>query len=292
MEAGKIAANAIKFGINIIKPGISYFEVADKIESKIIELGGKPSFPVNISRNEIAAHYSPKYHDNNIFNKGDLIKLDIGSHVDGYIADTAITLEVGSNKYFDLIKSSSEALDNAIDLIKPGILVSEIGDVIDKTIKSYNFNPIDNLTGHSLDRYELHSGISIPNVSNAISKTKLKYGDAIAIEPFSTIGEGHVISGGGSNIYLVKSTIKSRFIRDKNLKILFDNIKNKYGTLPFAQRWCKNMANNIDMSLKKLSFLGVIKQYPQLVEKGKCLVSQKEHTILVSKKGCEVTTKI
>ena len=282
----------MQFGVNLIKPGISYFHVADRIESQIIEQGAKPSFPVNISKNEIAAHYSPNYDDDTIFKKGDLIKLDVGSHVDGYIADVAITLEIGSNKHTELIKASSEALDNAIDIIKPGIAVSEIGNIIDSTIKSYNFNPINNLTGHSLDRYELHSGVSIPNVANTINKKKLKYGDAIAIEPFSTIGDGHVISGDGSNIYLIKSLIKSRLIREKKLKILFENMKNRFGTLPFAQRWCKNMTNNVDISLKKLSFFGIIKQYPQLVEQGKSVVSQKEHTVLVIEGGCEVITRI
>jgi methionyl aminopeptidase len=266
--------------------------VANKIESYIIEQGANPAFPVNISKNEIAAHFSPKYIDDSVFNKGDIIKLDVGSHIDGYIADAAITIEIESNKYIDLIKSSSEALDNAIQIIKPGVSVSKIGVVIESTIKSYNFNPIDNLTGHSLDRYQLHSGISIPNVANSNDKTKLKYGDVIAIEPFSTIGNGHVVSGDGSNIYIVKSSLKSRLIREKKLKILFDDISNRFGSLPFAQRWCNNMTNNVDISLKKLSFFGVIKHYPQLVEQSRSLVTQKEHTVIVQKRDCEVITEL
>ena len=201
-------------------------------------------------------------------------------------------MEIGSNKHLDLIKASSEALDNAIEIIKPGILVSEIGNVIDSTIKSYNFNPIDNLTGHSLGRYDLHSGVSIPNVANTINKNRLKYGDAIAIEPFSTNGDGHVISGKGSNIYLIKSSIKSRLIREKKLKVFLENLNRKFGTLPFAHRWCKNITNNVDISLKKLSFLGIIKHYPQLVEQGNFFVSQKEHTVIVNNEGCEVITKL
>jgi len=251
-----------------------------------------PSFPVNISSNEIAAHYTPRYNDKKIFNQGDLVKLDVGSHVDGYIADVAMTIEIGSNKYNDLIKSSTEALDNAIGLIRPGIEVLEIGNIIESTIKSYNFVPIENLTGHSLDRFELHSGISIPNIANTINKTKLKQGDVIAIEPFSTDGKGHVLSGEGSNIYLIKPSYKSRLIRDNKLKILFDNFNKEFGTLPFAQRWCEKMTKKIDISLKKLQFFGLIKHYPQLIEQNKCIVSQKEHTIIVNEDGCEVTTNI
>ncbi len=141
-----------------------------------------------------------------------------------------------------------------------------------------------------MDRYELHSGISIPNVANTVNKTKLKYGDVIAIEPFSTNGAGHVLSGESSNIYLIKPSIKSRLIREKKLKSLFVNMDASFGTLPFAHRWCKNMAKNIDISLKKLQFFGIIKHYPQLVEQEKGIVSQKEHTVIINEEGCEVTT--
>ena len=143
-----------------------------------------------------------------------------------------------------------------------------------------------------MDKYELHSGISIPNIANVKDKTKLKYGDVIAIEPFSTVGDGHVISGKGSNIYLIKSQLKSRIIREKRIKILFQNIKNRFGSLPFAQRWCENMSNDIDITLRKLTFLGIIKHYPQLIEQSKNLVSQMEHTVIVNEDGCEVTTNL
>jgi len=242
--------------------------------------------------NEVAAHYSPKSYDKMIFNKGDLIKLDVGSHVDGYIADVAMTIEIRSNNHSNLIKSSNEALEKAIEIIKPGIEVTEIGNIIESTIKSYNFVPIDNLTGHSLDRFELHSGISIPNIANAVNKTKLKSGDVIAIEPFSTYGKGHVLSGNGSNIYLIQQSIKSRLIRDNKLKILFDNLNNKFGTLPFAHRWCEKMTKNIEISLKKLQFYGLIKHYPQLIEQNKGAVSQKEHTVIVTEDGSEVISSI
>ena len=119
-----------------------------------------------------------------------------------------------------------------------------------------------------------------------------KYGDVIAIEPFSTYGKGHVISGDGSNIYLIKSSLKSRLIREKKLKILFENINSRFGSLPFAQRWVSNMINNVDISLKKLSFFSIIKHYPQLIEQTRSLVAQKEHTLIVKKGDSEVITEL
>ena len=98
--AGKIAAKAREYGIDLLKPGVSFLEIADKVESKIIENGAGLAFPVNISINEIAAHFSPKHDDKTLsLKKGDVVKLDIGTHFEGYIADTAVTVEIESHKY-------------------------------------------------------------------------------------------------------------------------------------------------------------------------------------------------
>ena len=290
LSAGKIAAEARDIGVNLIKPGIKFIEVAEKVESKILDSGAALSFPVNIAINELAAHYSPRNDDELVFKRGDVVKLDVGSHIDGYIADTAITVEIETNEYDNMIKASSDALDSAINLMRANIDLSEIGKIIEETIKSYGYNTIDNLTGHSLGRYELHSGMSVPSVSNTICRVKPKPGDVIAIEPFATNGFGHVISGKGSNIYILKPTIKSKIIRDNKLKILLNRMRAKFKTLPFAQRWCNNMSDNIDISLRKLTYLGLIKNYPQLVEQNGGIVTQKEHTVIVMEDGCEVIT--
>jgi methionyl aminopeptidase len=288
--AGEIASEARDYGKNLIKSGVSLLDVASKVESKIIENEAKIAFPVNISINEIAAHYSPKHDDTLIFKKGDVVKLDVGAHVDGYIADTAITVEVGTNNYSDLIKASSDALDNIIDFIRPDIALFEIGKIVEDTISSYNFKPIDNLTGHSMKRYILHTGLSVPNVPNKSYKAKLKEGDVLAIEPFASNGAGHVNTGNGSNIYICKDAINLRLLRNKKSRIIFDKVKNKFKTLPFAQRWFEESFSNSEIILKKLVFSGLIKQYPQLIDAKRGIVSQKEHTVILTEDGCEVIT--
>lgn len=290
IRAGKIAAEARDAGAELIKPGVSFLEIAEHVELDILESGASLSFPVNISINELAAHYSPRNDDKLVFKRGDVVKLDVGSHVDGYIADTAITIEVETHEYDDMIKASANALDAAIDVMRGGINLSEIGKTVEETIKSHGYSPIDNLTGHSLERYELHSGMSVPSVSNMVSHVKPKVGDAIAIEPFATNGSGHVVSGEGSNIYMLGPPVKSRFVRDNRSKILFNRMRARFRTLPFAQRWCTDMSSNINMSLRRLSFLGLITHYSQLVEQNRGIVTQKEHTVIVMEDGCEVTT--
>jgi len=288
--AGKIASQVREYGIKLIKPGVKLLYVAEKVENKIIKLGAQISFPVNIAINNLAAHYSPRHDDQLIFKKGDLVKLDVGTHIDGYIADTAKTIEVSTNKYDDLIKASSDALDIALDSVKPGINLSKIGKMVEEKINSFGFKPINNLTGHSLKRYILHAGLAVPSYHDITNRDKPKVDDVIAIEPFATNGAGYVVADKGSNIYLCNKTIKTRFIRDKRSKIMYDRINKKFRTLPFAQRWAEKYFGNSDMVLRKLSYLGFIKHYPQLIEQKDGIVSQREHTTIITENGCEVTT--
>jgi methionyl aminopeptidase len=289
-QAGKIAADARDYGVTLLKPGVRLLDVATKIESKITKNGAGLAFPVNIALNTLAAHYSPTHDDPHSFQKGDVVKLDVGAHINGYIADTAVTVELETHRYDELIRASSEALTKVIDAFTTHLPLSEAGKTIENTITSYGFKPIENLMGHGLGRYELHSGVSIPNVGALGGKSTLQDGTVIAIEPFATNGAGHVISGQGSNIYLCKDTIKAKFIRDNKTKLVCDKIRSHFGTLPFAERWYHELFPKDDLVMKKLSILGVIKNYPQLVEAKGGMVTQKEHTVIVREDGCEVIT--
>jgi len=290
-RAGKIAADARDYGVTLLKPAARFLDVATEIENRIKENGAGLAFPVNIALNTLAAHYSPRHDDQSIFKRGDVVKLDVGAHINGYIADTAITVEIETHLYNKMIQASSEALEKAIKVLNIEIPLSEVGSIIEKTITAYGYKPINNLMGHGLDRYELHSGISIPNVGVLGGKTKLKDGDVAAIEPFATNGAGHVISGEGSNIYLCNESLKAKFIRDSKTKLLFEKIITKYGTLPFSQRWYRDLIpNGNDVALKKFTFLGLMKHYPQLIEAKSGMVTQKEHTVIIKEDGCEVIT--
>ena len=288
--AGKIAKDAREYGVELIKPGIRFEDIANKIELKILENNGGLAFPVNISVNEIAAHYSPIKNDKKQIKKGDVVKLDLGAHIEGYIADTAVTIEVGTNKYEEMIRASSDALDCAIDNIKPGIKLFEVGEKIQETIESYNFHPIDNLTGHSMEKYNLHAGMSVPNVLDKSHNSVPKSGDVFAIEPFATDGLGHVKAGNGSNIYLCKKSYNPRLVRNRQIINSFKRLKNNFNTLPFAHRWVENSFSDSNNLLRKFCFLGLITHYPQLVEARKGIVTQKEHTVILTDDGCEVIT--
>ncbi len=280
IEAGKILRQVKEEAVKLIKPGVKLLEVAEFVENRIKELGAEPAFPCNISINSDAAHFTPKANDEREFKEGDVVKLDIGAHVDGYIADTAVTVDLGDNE--DLVKAAEEALKNAIDVIHAGVNTAEVSEAIFNTITEFGFKPVINLTGHGLDRYIAHAPPTIYNVK--IDKgVELKEGMVIAIEPFVTNGVGKVAERSECEIF---SLIAVKSVRMKQARQLMDEILRKYKTLPFAKRWLKAS----DIILAKLVREGVLRAYPVLAEVGKGLVSQAEHTVIVEEDGARVIT--
>lgn len=276
LKAGKIASQVKKYVKPIIKKGTSLLEIAEKIESKIIELGGKPAFPTNLSINEVAAHYTPYYNDETTADG--LLKVDFGVHIDGWIADTAFSVDLeNSEENKKLITASEKALNNAVQKSKNGISTGEIGKTIQESIESEGFSPIINLTGHEMEEYELHAGLTIPNIDNKTTE-KLKKG-LYAIEPFATAGSGKVYEGKISGIYIL---VEEKNIRSPEARKILNFITEEYRTLPFCSRWIvKKFGAKALFSLKQLEDNGNLYQYPQLIEVSHSKVSQAENTILI-----------
>ena len=283
-EAGKIAAKALEYGKGLIKKGSLLVDVADKIEKKIYDSGAKPAFPVQISLDKTAAHYCPDQDDKTVF-EDQLVCLDVGVHIDGFIGDNACTVDL-SGKHADLVKASRKALQEAEKILGPGIELGEIGRVIEETISSFGFNPVKNLSGHGLDEYNVHTTPTIPNFNNNDS-TKLEKSTVIAIEPFATDGEGMIGEKGVANVFNLtqKRPIRIGFIRNMLAEI------SMYNEMPFTKRWlyCKFSPAKVNIGLTQFKQLGMIKEYPPLVEKSKGLVSQAENSFLIGEKVVKLT---
>ena len=286
LKAGEIARQVKEYAKSIIKTNMSLLEIAEKIESEIIKLGGKPAFPVNLSINEIAAHYTPSYNDETVSHG--LLKIDIGVQVDGFVADIAFSVDLENSKENKkLIEASERALSNAIQKFRLGISLGEIGKTIQQTIESEGFVPIINLSGHEMKEYELHAGLMIPNVDNKMPD-KITRG-LYAIEPFATNGSGRVVEGKPSGIYLL---VNDKNVRNNEARKILNFIIEEYKTLPFCSRWIvKKWGTRSLFALKQLEENGNLHNYPQLIEVSKAKVSQAENTILVEDKEVKVTTE-
>ena len=285
-KAGKIASEAVKFAKSIIKHSMPLLEIAEKIESKIHELGGKPAFPVNLSINEIAAHYTPAFDDKE--KAHGLLKVDIGVHVKGCVADTAFSLDLENNEENKkLIEAAELAVKKASEKIRINSELGEIGREIENAIHSFHFLPIQNLSGHAIESYELHAGLTIPNYDNG-NLAELEEG-AYAIEPFATTGQGIVYDAGKSGIYRLE---KEAGVRDAFARKIYNFILEEYKTLPFCERWLnKKFGSRTKLALFFLEKAGILHHYAQLIEKSHAPVSQAEHTILILKNKVEVPTR-
>ena len=276
-KAGKISAQILNFGKKLIKVDSNVLEVVEKIESEIKKTEGLPAFPVQVSMNEMAAHFTPNDENDLKFKDGDLVKLDVGVHVNGFIGDNALTVDLGENK--ELSKASEMALKEAIKLAKPGVKVYQIGEVIEKTISEFGFKPIKNLSGHGIEQYEPHSGLTIPNYNNN-DNFELEDDQIIAIEPFASNGIGLVGDGKPSNIYKV---VNVKQVRNDITRDILRYIIKEYKTLPFARRWLLKKFDSfrVNFALRMLEKESILHHYPQLPEKSKGLVSQHEYTLRV-----------
>ena len=243
-KSGKIAAEIMQKARKFIKPGMPLLEIAEMIEDEAEKRKVSFAFPVNLSINETAAHSSPAYDDKRIAEG--ILKIDLGISVDGYISDTASSIDLTPDKRFSkLIKASEDALNAAAKIAKAGKQLQEIGTVIQETINKAGFAPVANLSGHGLERWRIHSDPRVPNYNNHDTNT-LKEGQIIAIEPFATDGEGIVEDGKPSGIYMM---LEKKPARSKLAREILDFIEKNYSTLPFSARW---LVNNKRFGLKSL----------------------------------------
>jgi methionyl aminopeptidase len=286
-KAGDIAKQVKDYARKIIKKDVLLSEIAEKIEAKIKALGAEPAFPVNLCIDDIAAHFTPTLNDET--KASGLLKIDIGTHVEGFIADTAFTIDLtDNNEHKDMIKATENALAQAQKIITKDITLSEIGSTIHKAITDAGFSPVRNLSGHSLDEYQIHSGITVPSYENN-NQNKIGIG-AFAVEPFATTGIGMVYEGPDSSVYhLIKEVGQ---VRDAFAREILEYIQENKQWLPFSERELeREFKRNVKIALKRLEEAGIIKGYPQLIEKGRKPVSQAENTILIYKDKIEVTTE-
>lgn len=287
IKAGDIAKRAVQHTVKTVKPGLKLYDIVDSIEHYIKKIGGQLAFPVNIGVNQVAAHYTPIPGDELVLQDNSVVKVDIGVHVDGYIADTAITISFNPI-YEGLLDATRRALEKTIEIIKPGIRASEIGRVIEETIRSHGYKPIRNLSGHGIDRYIIHSGVIIPNYNDHLNLHRLEPG-IYAIEPFGTNGAGLVEESSVKTIYALKPCKKIPL--DANP--IYNMIYNERRTLPFTPRWYIPEVKDQESIYRYIDALRRSKclvEYPVLVEKEKGIVAQFEHTFVLTRKDVIVIT--
>lgn len=281
--AGEIVKKLKKDAAARIKSGVRFVDLASYVEDSIKVAGARAAFPCNISVNEVASHFTPDIGDESSFRKGDVVKVDLGVIIEGFIADSAFTVEVETDRHRRLIEATEASLQAAIEAVRPGVYACEIGRVIEASASSRGFQVLKDLFGHNLLKNCLHGGLTIPNYDDG-SRTRVREGDVLAIEPFLTAGSGKIDRRPGGNIMQILRT-SPVYAADERKRLLLAKLSDDYGEFPFARRWVEDAE-----SLSGLVKSAAVKEYPMLVESDKKPVAQAEHTIIVKRDGCVTTT--
>jgi methionyl aminopeptidase len=282
VEAGKIASRVLTRSLPLVKAGAPFLGVVEEVEDLVRGGGAGLAFPLNLSLNEAAAHDTASAGDDRVFRAGDVVKMDLGVHLDGYIADTAGTVDLGENA--PLVRASRSALEKAISLVRPGASTGDLGAAIQGEIEGQGFRPVANLTGHGLGRYEIHTPPTVPNI-RMHGGAVLREGMVFAIEPFASTGTGLVADGPRVQIF---QQTGDRPARLPDARRVLDQVRDRHG-LPFARRWISG--ERLDITLSSLVRSGHLHAYPVLRDVPGSLVSQAEHTVIVTGDGCIVTTR-
>ncbi len=287
-RSGRISATAREHGRRMIVPGARLADIAVAVEGVIRDMGGRPAFPAQLSRNHIAAHYCSPPDDATVVQPGDIVKLDLGTHVDGYVTDNAVTVDLRDGPDSILVAASRMALDNAIGVMGPGASITEIGRQIESTIQACGFTPIYNLTGHGVARFVIHCAPTIPNYPDKKAGT-LKPNQTIACEPFACDGKGYIEEQGEPEVFGLERSPRPKDNLPKDLLAALEATDG----LPFARRQLVPLlgtARRVEEALTLLRRKGILHEYPPLVEKRGVRVAQTEHTIFIHEDRAEVLT--
>jgi methionyl aminopeptidase len=287
-RSGKIASHVRNSVLRMVKPGERILRICEETEGMIRRSGGTPAFPTNVSINHVAAHYTSPPNDETLFPEDGLVKVDLGVSVDGYLSDTAETVDL-SGKEAIMVETVKESLRAAISTIKEGVGIGVIGETVSRVVSGARLKPISNLSGHSLARNRLHSGTSVYNIPMQQGHI-MREGEVYAIEPFVTKKDGKGFVKDTRDSYIFSCSENTFSPRDSGTseEAMFKKLRRRFGSLPFALRWLDPEVD--EKQLRKLVKMGMLIDYPVLVEAGKKIVAQAEHTVLVKKYGCEVLT--
>lgn len=289
-RSGAISATALAHGRKMIVPGAKLEDIQRAVETVIRDMGGSPAFPAQTSRNHIAAHYCSPPGDPTTIQPGDIVKLDCGTHVEGYVTDNATTVDLRDGENSLLLAASRMALENAIAVMGPGTSLTEVGRQVEDTIQSLGFKPVRNLCGHGVARFTIHCAPSVPNYPDT-KAARLRPNMTIACEPFASDGKGMIDVDGKSEVFMLKRDVRPK----DNLPAELGRAMETTQGLPFARRdlvrWLGSLQKG-EEAIKLLQKKSLLDEYPPLCERPGVRIAQFEHTIFIHESGAEVITRL
>ena len=291
-----------------IKPGMLMTDIVELIETgtrTLNEANGLLAgiaFPTGCSLNHCAAHWTPNTGDKTVLKYDDICKIDFGTQVNGNIIDCAFTLTFDPK--YDGLKAAVKAATNE-GLKQAGIDVrlGDIGGAIQEVMESHEVEIdgkllpvkcIRNLNGHSIGKYRIHGGKTVPIVNNH-DQTKMEEGDLFAIETFGSTGKGYVHHDMETSHYMVNwdaPASATSHIRSAQSRDLYRTIRENFGTLAFCKRYLDRLGESkYALALRTLCDAGLVNPHPPLCDIKGSYTAQYEHTFLLRPTRKEILSR-
>ncbi|KAF2635836.1 methionine aminopeptidase 2-like protein [Massarina eburnea CBS 473.64] len=296
---------------NWIKPGMSLTEIAEGIEDSVRALTGHQGledgdalkagmgFPTGLSINHCAAHYTPNAGNKMVLQHEDVMKVDFGVHINGRIVDSAFTMTFDP-VYDNLINACKDATNAGIREAGIDVRMSDIGAAIQEVMESYEceikgttypVKCIRNLNGHSIGRYSIHGGKTVPIVKGG-DQTKMEEGETFAIETFGSTGKGYVRDDMETSHYAKREDAPHVALRVSSAKTLLNSITKNFGTLPWCRRYLDRLGHDkYLLGLNNLVSAGIVDAYPPLCDIKGSYTAQSEHTFILRPTVKEVVSR-
>lgn len=279
-------------------------EAAGVFKGKKIEKG--IAFPTCVSPNSVVGHLSPAADDALVLKAGDVVKVDLGAHIDGYIATQASTRVVGgaldapaTGPAADVIAAARTAFDAAVRLMRPGKRVSDVSDVLAKCVEPFGCTLVEGVMSHQIKRHVIDGNKAVlnrPSPEHRVEDAEFEAGEVYAVDVVVSTGEGHARVKDERETSVFKRAVDVEYrCKLKAARAVLHGVSKASPTMLFTTRRLKEVAAEgggepltdaqLRMGLTECLTHGLLHAYPVLHEKPGALVAQFKGTVLLMPGG-------
>ncbi|RMJ26274.1 hypothetical protein PHISP_02851 [Aspergillus sp. HF37] len=261
-KAAEIHRQVRRWTQESVRPGQTLTDIAVDIEDGVRALLGNPGldpgqnlqsglgFPTGLALNNCVAHYTPNPGQKEVvLQRSDVMKVDFGVHINGWIVDSAFTMSFDPT-YDNLLAAVKDATNTGIKNAGVDVRISDVSAAIQEAMESYEMQingqtlpvkPVRDISGHNIKQYRIHGGKSIPFIKNS-DQTKMEDGEIFAIETFGTTGRGRMIDGPGVYGYGRDPDAPKKVTSPlASARSLYRTINDNFGSLVFCRRYLERL---------------------------------------------------
>jgi curved DNA binding protein len=253
------------------------------------------AFPMSISVNHVVGHNSPCNEDEQLLEDGDLVKLDMGVHIDGFIAMVANSLTVGSpatGPKADVMLAAAVAAEGVLATIKPGCCNKDITAVIERAANAFGVNVVEGVLSHNLKQHVIDGNKVIlgkETTEHKVDEEEIEELDVFAIDIIMSTGEGKPTEKDELKTTIYKHQVDQTYnLKMKASREVFSQVTSDHPTLPFTLRQYDGTRTRLGM--KECINHDLFVPYPVLEEKEGDLVAHVKFTVLMSEEGVQRIT--